>query len=92
MTLAARCLFFLQLLEYFAPLINTIWVLFYEIRYFMIIMFMYYCPLVMAYYLIGRNQLLIDNLEIENAPKYSSWYGAPKYVFMSVMYQDFKVD
>ena len=55
LTLAARCLFFFQLIDFFAPIINTIWILFFEIRYFLGIMFIYYVAFAMGYYLIGRN-------------------------------------
>lgn len=73
----------MQLIDDIAPYVNIIFVIFSDIKYFMIIFTISMIAFSNAYYLIGRNQLSMVNNEPDNVPDYATLLGSFNHVFLS---------
>ena len=86
----AKCLYFLRFVGEIAPLVDIIFVIMGDIKYFMVIFIIVEVAFVTAYYCIGRNQRL-DNFiatdggigEDYNPPGYATVMGAIDHVYLS---------
>lgn len=74
-----KSLYYLSLVGEIAPLVDIIFVIFNDIKYFMVIFLIALIAFINAFYIIGRNQL---DLNTEEVP-YATWMDAAHHVYLS---------
>ena len=82
-----KSLYFLRLIGEIAPLIDIIFSIIHEIRYFMAIYIIALVSFICAFYSIGRNQAQLAGDEEDLIPEYATYLGAFKHVYSSSLGQ-----
>jgi hypothetical protein len=54
----------------------------YDIKYFVAVMLVILAAFANAFYLIGRNQVIFDNIDEDDEPMYSKFSGAIQYIYL----------
>lgn len=77
-----KSLYYLRLISEIAPLINDIFAILKDIRYFILVYVLTIIAFILSFYIIGQNQtdLLEDG---EDGPSYSTMFGSFKHVYMA---------
>ena len=87
-----KSLYFLRFVGEIAPLVDIIFVIMSDIKYFMVIFLIAEVAFITAFFCIGRNQRLLKLIEMDNdpalmedyePPNYSTLMGAIDYVYIS---------
>lgn len=61
--LAQKSLYFLEMVDKIAPLINILYQVLGEIKYFLLVIVIMFCAFASAFYLLGQNQLQFDDID-----------------------------
>ena len=88
----SKIMFFLQLSDRFAPLVQVIYAIIWEIRYFAMLMTIVVFGFANAFYLLGVNQMAFDGIKVGMHPEYSTPKGSLIYIFKLVTYLDAGLD
>ena len=78
-----KVLYFLRLIGEIAPLIDIIFTIVKDIKYFLAIFLIAQIAFIFAYYSIGRNQMDLAGDDEDLIPGYSTYMGAINHVYLS---------
>lgn len=83
LTIFGRLMYFMQIIDQVAPLINIILLIFTDIGWFVIVLAISIFAFANSFFIIAKNQMKYDNLDTEsdNYPEYTTWEGAMVHVF-----------
>ena len=81
LTIFTRMLYYMQLVDNIAPLVNSFMQILFDIRWFLTIMLVIMFAFANSFYLIGRNQLEFEGHEAE----YADFGGAMKYIYLTAL-------
>lgn len=76
-----KSLYFLRLVAEIAPLIDIIFIILYNIRWFVMVMVITQVSFSCAFYSIGRNQMQLADGDAKKIPSYSTYSGAFLFVY-----------
>jgi hypothetical protein len=82
LVLWTKSLYFLQLIGKISPLVQTLFKILDETKYFMVTLFIAGFAFANAFYLLGRNQIQFDQVSPDDQPLYSTVGGALSFIFM----------
>lgn len=74
-----KSLYFLRFVGEIAPLVDIIFVIMSDIKYFMVIFLIAEVAFITAFFCIGRNQRLLKLIEMDNDPAQMEEYEPPNY-------------
>ena len=80
-----KSLYYLSLIGEIAPLVDIIFVIMNDIKYFTIIFAISLMAFINAFYVLGKNQMEDAGGDDNLVPQYSTWLGSAQHVYLSAL-------